>query len=127
MRSALITACTLLGTYAPATGVRPQFQDASSQAQAAPSQRHAQTDHDRKEGTPGPDIRRGDTSVAQEGAVARRRAESHRQLGSPVIDAHSLQPDNRQLPATMGVLLALALLNGAGAVSPTISQPEMKP
>lgn len=126
MRSVLITAWTLLGTYAPATGVHPQFQDAPAQAQAAP-QLQAQTDRDRQEGTPRPDIHRGNTSVAQESAIARRPAEPHRPLGDPLIDAHPLQPDKRQLPAAMGVLLALALLNAAGAASPTISQPEIKP
>ena len=124
MRSALIIACMLLGAYAPGTGVRPQFQDGPAQAQAAPPQRQAQTDHDRQEGTPRPDIRRGNTSVAQESAVARRRAESHRPLGGHATDAQQPQPGNRQLPGAMGLLLAIALLNGAGAAPPAISQPE---
>jgi hypothetical protein len=127
MRSALITVCTLLGTFAPATGVHPQFQDAPAQAQAAPPQRQAQTEHDRQDGTPRPDIRRGNTSVAQESAVARGRAESHRPLGSPPTDAQPPQTSNRHLPAAMGVLLVLTLLNGAGAASPAILQPEIKP
>jgi hypothetical protein len=123
MRSALIIACMLLGAYAPGTGLRPQFQDAAAQAQAAPPQRQAQTDHDRQEGTPRPDIRRGNTSVAQESAVARRRAESHWPLGGHATDAQQ-QRGNRQLPGAMGLLLAIALLNGAGAAPPAISQPE---
>ena len=127
MRSALITACMLPGTCAPATGVHPQFQDEPAQAQAAPPRSQAQTDRDRQEGTPWPDIRRGNTAVAQESAIARRRAESHRPLGGPPTDARPPQPGNRQLPGAMGVLLALALLNGAGAAPPAISQPEIKP
>jgi hypothetical protein len=110
--------------YAPATGVHPQFQDA---AQTAPPQRQAQTDHDRQEGTPRPGIRRGSASVAQESAVARRPAESHRPLGGPATDGQPPQTGNRQLRATMGLLPALALLNGAGAAPPAISQPEIKP
>ncbi len=125
MRSALITACILLSTYAPAPGVHPQFQDAPAQAQAAPPQRQAQTDRDRQEGTPRSDIRRGNTSVAQESAVARRRAGSHGPLGGPATDAQPPQPGNRQLPGAMGLLLAIALLNGAGAAPPAISQPEI--
>jgi hypothetical protein len=77
--------------YAPATGVHPQFQDA---AQTAPPQRQAQTDHDRQEGTPRPGIRRGNASVAQESAVARRRAESHRPLGGPATDGQPPQTGN---------------------------------
>jgi hypothetical protein len=127
MRSALITACTLLGMYAPTTGVPPQFQDAPAQAQTAPPQRQAQTDHGRQEGTPRPDISRGNTSVTQESAVARRRAESHRPLGGPATDAQPPQTGNRQSRATMGLLLVLALLKGAGAAPPAISQPEIKP
>jgi hypothetical protein len=127
MRLALITACTLLGTYAPATGVHPQFQDAPAKAQAAPPQRQAQTDHDRQESTPRPEIRRGDTSVAQESVVARRGAESHRPLGGPATDGQPPQTGDRQVRATMSLLLALALLNGAGAAAPAISQPEIKP
>jgi hypothetical protein len=126
MRSALITACVLLGTYAPATRVHTQFQDAPAQAQAAPPERQGQTDRDRQEGTRRPDFRRGDTSVAQESAVARRRANSHRPLGGPATDA-SPQPGARQLPAAMGLLLALALLNGGGSAPPAVSQPEIKP
>jgi len=126
MRSALITACTLLATYVPATGVHPQFHDTPAQAQAAPPQRQAQTEHDRQEGTPRPDMRRGNTSV-QESAVAGRRAESHRPLGGPASEAPPPQTGNRQLRATLGLLLALTLLNGAGAAPPAISQPEIKP
>ena len=125
MRSALITACIVLGTYAPATGVHPQFQDAPSQAQAAPPQRRAQADRDGQEGTARPDIRRGNTSPAQERAVAGSRAASHRPLGGPATDAQLPQPGNRT--RAMALLLALALLNGAGAASPAISQPEIKP
>jgi hypothetical protein len=121
MRSAFITACMLLvGMYPPAAGVRPQFQDAPAQTQAAPPQRQAQTERDRQDGTSRPDIRRGNTSVAPE-----RRAESHRQSGGPATDAPPPQPGNRQLPGAVGLLLALAVLNGAGAAPPVISQPEI--
>jgi hypothetical protein len=125
MRSALITACMLLvGMYAPATGVRQQFQPTPAQAQAAPPQRQAQTERDRQ-GTPRPDIRRGNTSVAAESAVARRRAASHLPSGGPATDAQPPQPDHRQLPGAVGLLLALGLLSGAGAAPPAISQPQI--
>ena len=127
MRSALITACILLNTYAPATGVHPHFQHAPSQAQAAPLQRWAQAVRDGQGGTARPDIRRGNTSVAQEGAVARSRAESHRPLGVPATDAQPPQPGNRQLTGAMGLLLGFALMNGGGATAPASSQREIKP
>jgi hypothetical protein len=130
MRSALITACMLLGTYVPATGVHPLYRDAPAQAQAAPPPRqaHADRDRDRDEGTPRTDVRQGNTSVAAGSAVAPRRAQFHRPLDGPATDAQLQQPGNRQLPgATMALLLALALLNGAGAAPPAISQPESKP
>jgi hypothetical protein len=118
MRSALVTACMLLlGTCAPAAGVRQHFQHARAQAQAAPPQRQAQTERDRQ-GTPRPDIRRGHTAVAGASAVARRRAESHLPSGGPATDAQPPQPGNRQLPEAVGLLLSLALLSGAGAAPP---------
>jgi hypothetical protein len=107
--------------YVPAAGVRQQFQHAPAQARAAAPQRLAQTERDRQ-GTPRPDIRRGNTSVAAESAVARRRAESHLPSGGPATDAQP--PGNRQLPGAVGLLLALGLLSGAGAAPPAISQPE---
>ena len=120
-----IAACMLIvGTYGPAVSVREQFQHAPAQAQAAAPQSQAQTERD-QQGTPRPDIRRGHTSVAQESAVARRRAESRRPLGGPATDAQPPQPGTQQLPAAMGLLLALALLNGSAP--PAISQPEIKP
>ena len=126
MRSALITACTLLvGMYVPAAGVRQQFQHAPAQAQAAPPQHQAQTERDRQ-GTPRPDIRRGNTSVAAESAVARRRAESYLPSGGPATDAQPPPLSNRQLPEAVGLLLSLALLSGAGAAPPpAISQREI--
>jgi hypothetical protein len=126
MRSALVTACMLLlGTCAPAAGVRQQFQHAPAQAQAAPPQRQAQTERDRQ-GAPRPDIRRGNTSVAAESDVARRRAESHLPSGGPATDAQPPQPGNRQLQEAVGLLLSLALLSGAGAAPPpAISQREI--
>jgi hypothetical protein len=107
--------------YVPAAGVRQQFQHAPAQARAAAPQRLAQTERDRQ-GTPRPDIRRGNTSVAAESAVARRRAESHLPSGGPATYAQP--PGNRQLPGAVGLLLALGLLSGAGAAPPAISQPE---
>ena len=125
MRSALVTACILIvATYAPGTSVRQQFQHAPAQAQAAPSQRQAQTELDRQV-TLRSYIRRGNTPVAAESAVARRRTEWLRPSGGPATDAQPPQPGNRQLPAPLGLLLALALLNGAGAAPPAISQPEI--
>ena len=120
--------------------VREQFQHPP--AQAAPPQRQAQIERDRP-GTPRPDIRRGNTAVAGERAVARRRAESHPPPGAPATDATHPpgaqqepppQPGdpgvedkretlNRQLPGAAGLLLALALLSGAGVTHPAISQP----
>jgi hypothetical protein len=123
MRSALVTACVLVvGTYAPGTSIRQQLQHAPAQAQAAPSQRQAQTELDRQV-TPRSDIPRGSTSVTAKSLIARRRAESLRQFGGPATDA---QPGNRQLPGAIGLLFALALLNSAGAAPPVISQPEIK-
>jgi hypothetical protein len=135
MRSALVTACTLLlGMCAPAAGVRQHFQHAPAQAQAAPPQRQAQTERDRQ-GTSRPDIRRGNTAVAGASPVARRRAESHLPSGGPATDATHLpgaqqgqppQPGNRQLPEAVGLLLSLALLSGAGAAPPpAISEREI--
>ena len=121
MRSPLVTACMLLlGTCAPAAGVRQQFEHAPAQAQAAPPQRQAQAERDRQ-GTPRPDIRRGNTAVAGASAVARRRAESHlrgAQQGQPP------QRGNRQLPEAVGLLLSLALLSGAGTAPPPAISPR---
>jgi hypothetical protein len=127
MRSAFVAACMLIvATYAPDTSVRQQFQRTPAQAQAAPPQRQAQAELDRQV-TLRSDIRHGNTSVAGESPVAWRRPESFRPSGGLAAHARPAQPGNRQLPAGVGLLLALALLNGAGAVSPTISQPEMNP
>ena len=126
MRSALVTACVLIvGAYAPGTSVRQQFQHAPAQAQAAPPQRQAQTELHRQI-TSRSDISRGITSVAAESAAARRRAESLRPFGGPATVVQPPQPGNRQLPAAVGLLFALALLNGAGAAPPVIAQPEIK-
>lgn len=120
MRSALITACMLVvGAFAPAVSVRQQFQHAPAQAQAASPQRQAQTEHDRQD-TPRPDILRGNASVAVEIPVARRPAEPHRSSGSPAAEAQLPQPGNRQLSGAVGLLLALALLNSAGAAPPAV-------
>jgi hypothetical protein len=123
MRLALVIACVLIvGMYAPDTGVRQQFKHAPAQAQAAPPQRQAQTELDRQV-TLRSYIRRGNTPVAAESAVARGRTEWLRPSGA-ATDAQP-QPGNRQLPGPVGLLLALALLNGAGAAPPAISQPEI--
>jgi hypothetical protein len=134
MRSALTACMLVLGTCAPAAGVRQHFQHAPAQAQAAPPQRQAQTERDRQ-GTPRADIRRGNTGVAGASAAARRRAESHLPSGGPATDATHLpgaqqgqspQPGNRQLPEAVGLVLSLALLSGAGAApAAAISQREI--
>ena len=125
MRSAVVTVCMLIvGTYAPVTSVRHELQHAPAQAQAAPRQRQAQTEPDRQV-TPRSDIRHGNTSVAAERAVARIRAESLRPLGGRTTATQPPHPGNGQVPGAVGLLLALALLNGAGATPPAISQPEI--
>lgn len=125
MRSAAVTACMLIvGTYAPITSVRQQLQHAPAQAQAAPRQRQAQTELDRHV-TPRSDIRDRNTLVAAESAVARRRAESLRPLGGRATDTQQPHPGNGQVPGAVGLLLALALLNGAGAAPAATSQPEI--
>jgi hypothetical protein len=125
MRLALVIACVLIvGMYAPDSSVRQQFKHAPAQAQAAPPQRQAQTELDRQV-TLRSYIRRGNAPVAAESAVARRRTEWLRPSGGAATDAQPPQPGNRQLPGPVGLLLALALLNGAGAAPPAISQPEI--
>jgi hypothetical protein len=125
MRSALVAACMLIvGVYAPETSVRQQFQHTPAQAQAAPPQRQGPTELDRQV-TPRSDIRRGNASVAAESPVARRRPESFRPSGGLAADARPAHPGNRQLPGGVGLLLAFALLSGAGAAPPAISQREI--
>jgi hypothetical protein len=115
MRSTLVTACALIvGTYAPATSVRQHLQHTPAQAQVRSLMRQAQTEGDR-ELVPRPDIRRSNTSVAAKSAVARREAESLWRSGGPATDS----------AGAVGLLLALALLNGAGAAPPAISRPEI--
>lgn len=135
MRSVLVTACmVLVGAGAPTAGVRQHSQQAPAQAQAAPPQRQDQTKRD-QQGTPRPDIRRGNTAVAGASAIARRQAESHLPRGGSTTDAMHLpsaqpgrppQPGNGQLPEAVGLLLSLALLSGAGAAPPpAISQKKI--
>jgi hypothetical protein len=125
MRLALVIACLLIvGTYAPDTSVRQQFKHAPAQAQAPPPQRQAQTELDRQVTLPSV-IRRGNTPMAAESAVARRRAEWLRPSGGPATDGQPSPPGNRQLPGAVGLLLAIALLNGASAAPSAISQPEI--
>jgi hypothetical protein len=123
MRSAVVTACVLIvGTYAPVTSVRQQLQHSPAQAQAVP--RQAQTELYRQI-TPRSDIRHGNTSAALESAVARRGAEPLRPLGGRATGTQPPRPGNGQVPAAVGLLLALALLNGGGAAPPATSQPEI--
>ena len=123
MRSAVVTACVLIvGTFAPVTSVRQQLQQAAAQARAAP--RQAQTELYRQV-TPRSDISRGNTSVAAESAVARRRGEPLRPLGGRATGRQPPRPGNGQVPAAVGLLLALALLNGGGAAPPATSPPEI--
>jgi len=108
MRSSLIAAYLLtIGMYAPA---------APPQAQTAPPQPRAQTELDRQ-GTQPPGIRRDNASVTANSVLVRGRAKSHQPSGGPATDtqARNQQSGNRQLPQPVGLLLALALLDGAGA------------
>jgi hypothetical protein len=103
-------------------------------APEAVPQRQTQTDR-KQESTLRPDIRRGNTAVAGEGAVARRRADSQpppaagtasdptrpprARPGQPPQSANRGVEDkgetlNRQLPEAAGLLLVLGLLSGAG-------------
>jgi hypothetical protein len=123
MRSAIVTACVLIvGTYAPVTNVRQQLQHSPAQAQAAP--RQAQTELYRQV-TPRSDISHGNTSVTAESSAARRRADSLRPLGGRATHPQPPHPGNGQVPGAVGLMLALALLNGAGAAPPATSQPEI--
>jgi len=108
MRSSLIAAYLLtIGMYAPA---------APPQAQTAPPQPRVQTELDRQ-GTQPPGIRRDNASVTANSVLARGRAKSHQPSGGPATDTQprNQQSGNRQLPQPVGLLLALALLDGAGA------------
>jgi hypothetical protein len=108
MRSSLIAAYLLtMGMYAPA---------APLQAQTAPPQPQAQTELDRQ-GTQPPGILRDNASVTANSLLVRGRAKSHQPSGGPATDTQprNQQSGNRQLPQPVGLLLALALLDGAGA------------
>ena len=108
MRSSLIAAYLLtIGMYAPA---------APPQAQTAPPQPRVQTELD-GQGTQPPGIRRDNASVTANSVLARGRAKSHQPSGGPATDMQprNQQSGNRQLPQPVGLLLALALLDGAGA------------
>jgi hypothetical protein len=119
MHSAVVTACVLIvGGYAPATSLRQQSQQAFAQAQTAPPERPVRTERHQRGAS------RLDIPVAEKSAVARKRAEALRSSRGPTTDAQPQQPDNRQLPAAAGLLLALALLNGSDATPPVIPQPE---
>jgi hypothetical protein len=105
MRSSLIAAYLLtMGMYAPA---------APPQAQTAPPQPQALV----RQGTPPPDIRRDNASVTANTIRMRGQAKSHQPSGGPATDTQprNQQSGNRQLPQPVGLLLALALLDGAGA------------
>ena len=104
MRSSLIAACLLtMGMYASA---------APPQAQTAPAQPQAQTELDRQ-GTQPPGIHRDNASVTANSVLVRGRANSHQP--STDTQPRNQQSGNRQLPQPVGLLLALALLDGAGA------------
>ena len=123
MRSAVVTACMLIvSTYAPVTSVRQQLQHSPAQAQAAPVQAQSEL---YRQVTPPSDVRHGNASVAGESAVARRRAEPFRPLGGRATGTQPPHPGNGQVPGAVGLLLALALLNGGGAAPPATSQPEI--
>lgn len=124
MHSAVVTVCLLIvGTYAPATGVRPQPQQESHQVQTGPPARQVRIELD-QQGMPRFDIPHGNISGAAKGALSRKRPEPLGSSRGPATDAQPQQPDNRQLPGAVGLLLALALLNDSGATPPAISQAQ---
>ena len=128
MRSSLIAAYLLtLGLYAPGAVVRQQFPPAPPQAHTVPLQLQAQTELDRR-GMAG--IRRGNASVVADSPVVRRVAEA-RPPGGPATYAlpphpGNQQSGNRQLPGPVGLLLAVALLDGEGAAPHKSSQAETR-
>ena len=115
MRSSLIAAYLLtMGMYAAA---------ALPQAQTAPPQPQAQTELDRH-GTQPPGIRRDNASVTANSVLVRGRGKAHQPSGGPATDTQprNQQSGNRQLQQPVGLLLALALLDGAGAAPPETPQ-----
>lgn len=118
MRSPLIAAYLLaIGMYAPVASLRQSLPPAQAQTVPQPSQ--PQTELDRR-GTPPPDIHRGIARIIADGVVVRRGAASHQPSGSPATDTQPRQPNDRrtgkpQMPAPVGLLLALALVDSGGA------------
>jgi hypothetical protein len=121
MRSSLISthllaACLLnVGMYASAASLSPP----PHQAQTVPLQRQAHNDLDRQ-GTPSPVVHRGNAAVVQYSALVRSGVQSHKPSGSRTIDMQPPEPGNqqagnRQLQGPVGLLLALALVDGGGA------------
>ncbi len=120
MRSPLIAVYLLaIGMYAPAASLRQSLPPAVPQAQTVPQPRQTQTEFDRH-GTPPPDIHRGNARIIADSVVVRRGAASHQPSGGPATDTQPRQPNDRQtgkpqMPAPVGLLLALALVDSGGA------------
>lgn len=124
MHSAVVTVCLLIvGTYAPATGVCPQPQQASRQVPTGPPSRQVRIDLD-QQGMRRFDVPHDSISEAAKGAVSRKRPQPFGSSRGPATNAQPQQPDNRQLPGPVGLLLALALLNDSGSTPPAISQAQ---
>ena len=106
MRSSLITAYLLtVGMYAPAANVLQQFPPAPPQAQTVPPQRQPQTELERQRSVTA-------DAVARTGAESQGGPATHTPAPQPGRSQHS---GDRQLPGPVGLLLAVALLDGQGA------------
>ena len=120
MRSPLIAAYLLaIGMYAPAASLRQSLPPAVPPTQTVPQPRQTQTEFDRH-GTHPPDIHRGNARIIADSVVVRRGAASHQPSGDPATDTQPRQPNDRQtgkpqMPAPVGLLLALALVDSGGA------------
>jgi hypothetical protein len=125
MRSSVVAACLLaaclfkVDLYAPAASVRQQLPLHPHQARTLPAQCQTHNDLDRQ-ATPRPVLHRGTASINADGATVRPGAQSHKRSGGPAIDTQPPQPGsqqtgNRQLPGPVGLLLALALVDGGSA------------
>lgn len=120
MRSPLIAACLLaIGMYAPAASLRQSLPPAVPQAQTVPQPRQTQAEFGRH-ATPPPDIHRGNDRIIPDSVVVRRGAGSHHTAAGPTTDTPPRQPNDRQtskpqMPAPVGLLLALALVDSGGA------------
>lgn len=107
MRLSFLAACLLIaGMRAAAAGVPPL-----AAVQPAPAQTTPQQQPDRPAASP-TDIHR------------LLRSPSSPATGSPVPQPGSQENGGRQLPPPVGLLLAIALLNGGGAGPPETARPK---